>query len=163
MSEHQSEAEIRREKLESLRELGYPYPNDVSINITCQKVFEEAEKLDEPDESQDFRVAGRIMTKRLMGKAAFFHLQDRSGRIQVYIRKDQVGDEVFDQFKTFDLGDIVEVGGYGFKTKTGEPSLRARSARLLVKCLHPLPEKWHGLSDVAVSYTHLTLPTTHDV
>ena len=92
------------------------------------------------------------MSLRLMGKAAFCHIQDRSGRLQLYVKKENVGEEVFAAFKNFDLGDILEASGYGFLTKTQEPSLHVEKIRILVKCLHPLPEKWHGLTDIERRY-----------
>jgi lysyl-tRNA synthetase class 2 len=162
MSEKRSEQElVRIQKLAELEEVGYPYPNDVKVTATCEEVYLEAQKLiDVPDseensaatEKKTFTIAGRIITQRLMGKAAFFNLQDRSGKLQVYIRKDDVGEESFDAFKTMDLGDIVEVSGFPFLTKTKEPSLHSTSCRLLVKCLRPLPEKYHGLADVELRY-----------
>ena len=145
---------IRREKLKKLREGGYPYPNDVRATATCRDIYESAAAQGALAEGERTRVVvgGRLMAIRLMGKAAFCHIQDRSGRVQVYVKRDDVGEEAFSAFKTFDLGDIVEVGGYAFLTKTSEPSLHALSVRILVKCLHPLPEKWHGLTDVEVRY-----------
>ncbi|MCL4139054.1 UNVERIFIED_CONTAM: hypothetical protein GTU68_041081 [Idotea baltica] len=89
---------------------------------------------------------------RLMGKAAFVQIQDRSGRGQLYVRKDEVGEELFEEFKTYDLGDIITSSGRLFETKTGERTLRSATIRSLVKCLHPLPEKFHGLSDVEIRY-----------
>ena len=87
-----------------------------------------------------------------MGKAAFFHIQDRRGRIQVYARKDRLGDEVYALFQSLDIGDIVGVWGHLFRTKTKELTIEARGLRLLSKCLRPLPEKWHGLADVEARY-----------
>ncbi|MCB0358243.1 MAG: lysine--tRNA ligase [Bdellovibrionales bacterium] len=145
---------IRREKLERLRALDYPYPNDVVVTATSGEVlgtFEREVATDEAERSR-FTVAGRMMSSRMMGKAAFFHLQDRAGRLQCYVRKDVVGEEMFEHFSDLDLGDILEVRGFLFQTKTGEPTLRVEHVRLLTKCLHPLPEKWHGLSDVEVRY-----------
>jgi lysyl-tRNA synthetase class 2 len=89
---------------------------------------------------------------RKMGKAAFFHIQDRRGRIQVYARKDRLGDEVYALFQSLDIGDIVGVWGHLFRTKTKELTIEARGMRLLTKCLRPLPEKWHGLADVEARY-----------
>ena len=145
---------IRREKLANISRASYPYPNDVRVNALCLDVKNDVEKESQLEVSQRKAVcvAGRIMALRLMGKAAFCHIQDRSGLLQLYVRKDDVGDESFDAFKSFDLGDIVEASGYGFLTKTGEPSLHVSKIRLLVKCLHPLPEKWHGLTDVEIRY-----------
>lgn len=140
---------VRREKLRALGESGvYPYPNDVKVTATSAQVKSWAERGEKPTHT----LAGRIMTLRLMGKAAFFHIQDREGRVQVYIKQDEIGAERYEEFRALDLGDIVECSGFPFITKTGEPSLHATSFRLLTKCLHPLPEKWHGLSDVETRY-----------
>ena len=95
-------------------------------------------------EGKDVIIAGRIMTWRDMGKANFIDIQDRNGRIQAYVRMNDVGEEVFKEFKTWDLGDIVEIKGFVFKTKTGEISVHAKEIRLLSKSLLPLPEKFHG-------------------
>jgi lysyl-tRNA synthetase, class II len=145
---------VRIEKLNKLRLVGYPYPNDIEVTSSCQLIYnsiDEEEKLN-PEQRSLVRIAGRMMTIRLMGKAAFCHIQDRSGKLQIYIKKDDVGEECFSAFKNMDIGDIIEVSGYAFRTKTGEPSLHASNLRLLVKCLHPLPEKWHGLTDVEIRY-----------
>ncbi|MCL4153829.1 UNVERIFIED_CONTAM: hypothetical protein GTU68_016528 [Idotea baltica] len=91
---------------------------------------------------------------RNMGKASFVHIQDSSGRVQAYVRKDDVGDDSYAEFKKYDIGDIIELKGYVFVTKTGEPSIYAESVRLLNKSLIPLPEKWHGLSDVESRYRY---------
>jgi len=155
MSQEENEQQqIRREKLKAIRELRYPFPNDVKVTASSQQSRELAEKEHELDVDQRSRntVAGRIVSRRMMGKAAFFNVQDLAGKLQVYLKKDNIGEESFDDFKSFDIGDIVEVSGYPFKTKTKEPSLHAESVRLLVKCLHPLPEKWHGLEDVETRF-----------
>ena len=141
---------VRRDKLAALRQAGYPFPNDVRVTASAESVRTAASGDLSAVERQT--VAGRIVSLRLMGKAAFFNIQDRTGRLQVYLKRDEIGADLFEQFKTFDLGDIVETAGKPFVTKTGEPSLHADSVRLLVKCLHPLPEKWHGLTDVEVRY-----------
>ncbi len=103
-------------------------------------------------EGKDVIIAGRIMTWRDMGKANFIDIQDRNGRIQAYVRMNDVGEEVFKEFKTWDLGDIVEIKGFVFKTKTGEISVHAKEIRLLSKSLLPLPEKFHGLTDTDTRY-----------
>jgi lysyl-tRNA synthetase class 2 len=112
-----------------------------------------------------YRIAGRIMAKRDFGKAAFIQLQDRTGRLQVYVAKNQVGDESFELFRKFDLGDVVGLAGSPFRTKTDELSLRAESIQLLTKSLLPLPEKWHGLTDVETRYRqrYLDLMVNPDV
>ena len=145
--------QVRREKLELIKKERYPYPNDIKVTSTSKDVI----ALATDDSIQDktslkLTIAGRIVAFRLMGKAAFCHLLDRNGKIQIYVKKDDIGEEIFSQFKTFDLGDIVEASGYPFVTKTGEASLHVTSLRLIVKCLHPLPEKYHGLTDVEVKY-----------
>lgn len=168
MSENRSEQElVRLEKLSQLREQGYPYPNDVVVTAVSGAIHECVDREIEREASgrERFTLAGRMMTVRLMGKAAFCTIQDRAGRIQLYVKRDNVGEDAFKQFKTFDLGDIVEVGGYVFRTKTGEPTLHAESIRLLVKCLKPLPEKFHGLTDVEIRYRqrYLDLIVNEDV
>lgn len=103
-------------------------------------------------ENQTVTIAGRIMTWRDMGKANFIDVQDRNGRIQAYVRMNDVGEEVFKEFKTWDIGDIVEIKGFVFKTRTEEISVHAQKIRLLSKSLRPLPEKYHGLTDTDTRY-----------
>ncbi|HCT41851.1 MAG TPA: lysine--tRNA ligase, partial [Moraxellaceae bacterium] len=103
-------------------------------------------------EKQYFSIAGRIMLKRIMGKASFTTIQDMSGRIQLYISREAVGEEVYNQFKKWDIGDIVGARGYVFKTKTGELSLHVEELRLLTKSLRPLPDKFHGIADQELKY-----------
>ena len=103
-------------------------------------------------EGKDVSIAGRMMTRRIMGKASFADLRDASDRMQIYVRIDEIGKEQFDEFKTWDLGDIIGVTGYVFKTKTGEISVHVKSIELLSKSLLPLPEKWHGLKDKEERY-----------
>ncbi len=98
------------------------------------------------------KVAGRIMLRRLMGKASFTHIQDMSGRIQLYIRQDDVTPEVYEEFKQWDLGDIIGVEGHLFKTKTGELSVKVQKIQLLTKAIRPLPDKFHGLTDQETRY-----------
>ena len=144
---------VRREKLAAIKETSYPYPNDVNITGVATQVIEKAFDESIADKtSLSFTIAGRITSFRLMGKAAFCNIQDRSGKVQIYVKRDDIGEDNFANFKTFDLGDIVEVSGYPFITKTGEASLHTKGIRLLVKCLKPLPEKYHGLTDVEVRY-----------
>lgn len=146
--------QVRLEKLARLREHGYPYPNDVSVTAHSLDIIQRVEEHSalDPSTRPDLTIAGRLMTIRVMGKAAFCHLQDASGQVQIYVKRDDVGEEVFAQFKSFDLGDIIEAAGYAFTTKTGEATLHVKRIRLLVKCLHPLPEKWHGLTDIETRY-----------
>lgn len=155
MNEGRSEQElVRRAKLAQMTESGYPYPNDVAVNATSDDVRTYiADRTPESSETPPtVTIAGRLLTIRHMGKASFCNLQDRRGQVQIYVRKDDIGEQSFEAFKSFDLGDIIEVSGFAFATKTGEPTLHAKAVRLLVKCLHPLPEKWHGLTDIEVRY-----------
>lgn len=144
----------RRAKLEKLKEAGVnPYPTRFEITHSAQEVLSQYKDLAaEAVGAEDVSVAGRLMTRRDMGKAAFAHLQDRTGRLQFYIRKDDLGDA----FKAFtdlaDLGDILGVTGAAFRTKTGEITLRVKSWRLLSKALRPPPEKFHGMTDVEERY-----------
>ena len=103
-------------------------------------------------EGQSVRVAGRLMTKRLMGKASFCDVLDREGRIQIYVKRDEIGEEAYAGFKHFDIGDIVGISGVVFKTQKGEISVRAEKITLLAKSLNVLPEKWHGLRDTEARY-----------
>lgn len=144
----------RRRKVDALWEAGInPYPNDFS-QLHTSADFHEAfgDRQDIPEKAADFAVAGRILARRSFGKAAFVQLQDRKGRMQLYVRKDAVGDEAFAAFESFDIGDIVGATGWPFRTKTGELSLHVTEIRLLTKSLLPLPEKFHGLTDVETRY-----------
>ncbi|MDY0390673.1 lysine--tRNA ligase [Desulfobulbus oligotrophicus] len=146
----------RREKAETLAQSGVKLFNNTFKNPTpvagilplgvCLAAECRAES------ETPHRVAGRIMSMRKFGKAAFFHLQDASGRIQVYARRDLLGEEQFNLFKKWDIGDIVGVEGELFKTKTGELSLEALTMQLITKSLRPLPEKFHGLTDIETRY-----------
>ena len=145
----------RRAKLTSLREKGQAFPNDFQREHLAQELMESYSALEKEtleNKSIQVRIAGRMMTCRVMGKASFIHLQDVSGRIQVYVRRDDVGEEIYNEFKTWDLGDIVAVTGQLFKTKTGELSVFAASIRLMTKSLRPLPDKYHGLTDQEARY-----------
>lgn len=146
----------RREKAESLAEAGVKLFNNTFKNPTpIADVVPLGESLlaECHDESGTIhRVAGRVMSMRKFGKAAFFHLQDASERIQVYARRDLLGEEQFGQFKKWDVGDIAGIEGHLFKTKTGELSLEATNLQMITKSLRPLPEKFHGLTDVETRY-----------
>ncbi|BET57646.1 lysine--tRNA ligase [Geobacter sp. 60473] len=144
----------RRRKVDALWEAGInPYPNDFKPLHTSADFREAYGTVDTiEDDPRSFTVAGRVIARRSFGKAAFIQIQDRKGRMQVYVRKDTVGDEAFEAFETFDIGDIVGVGGTPFRTKTGELTLNAAFIRLLTKSLQPLPEKFHGLTDVETRY-----------
>ena len=146
----------RRAKVESYQADGInPFANDFVVTHTAQQILDahavdDKQTLEETDLT--YRVGGRIMARRDFGKAAFLQLQDGSGRLQIYVARNQVGEAAFEQFKKFDIGDIVGVSGAPFRTKTDELSVRAAEIRLLTKSLLPLPEKWHGLTDVETRY-----------
>ncbi|MBK1718245.1 lysine--tRNA ligase [Thiocystis violacea] len=146
----------RREKLGQLREQGNAFPNDFRRDAIAGEILAEYEALDaEALESrgQRVKVAGRLMTRRVMGRASFAHMQDMSGRIQLFVQRELVGEETYAAFKRdLDLGDILGAEGVLFKTKTGELSIRCDSIRLLTKALRPLPEKFHGLTDMESRY-----------
>jgi lysyl-tRNA synthetase class 2 len=145
----------RRRKVDSLWESGInPYPNDFKPLHTSEYLVSTYGHLETiVEEPTDILVvAGRVMARRSFGKAAFLQIQDRKGRVQVYVRKDTLGEEAFSRFETLDIGDIVGVTGHPFRTKTGELSLHAHEVRLLTKSLLPLPEKFHGLTDVETRY-----------
>ena len=141
---------IRIEKLNKLKADG----NDPYIITKYDVTTLAADIRDNYDEleGKDVSIAGRMMTRRIMGKASFADLRDTSDRMQIYVRIDEIGKEQFDEFKTWDLGDIIGVTGYVFKTKTGEISVHVKSIKLLSKSLLPLPEKWHGLKDKEERY-----------
>ena len=145
----------RRAKLAALRQAGIAFPNDFQRENTAQKLHDGyGEKSTEElaDLPVEVRVAGRMMLKRVMGKAAFATLQDMSGRIQIYVARDKVSEDTYASFKTWDLGDILGVVGTLMKTKTGELTIQASEIRLLTKSLRPLPDKFHGLSDQELKY-----------
>ncbi len=161
----------RREKLKSLRAKGAAYPNNFRRDSLAHDLF-----LLYGDESHDslaekniqVKVAGRIMTRRVMGKASFVHVQDMSGKIQLYVKKDDLLGDLYEQFLHWDLGDIVGVSGVVFKTKTGELSIKVQELLLLTKSLLPMPEKFHGLVDHETCYRQryldlMTNPETRKV
>ena len=143
----------RREKLAALREAGEPYPNDFRPSATTAGIRAECERLDDDALGmRRYRIAGRMMTRRIMGKASFAHLQDGSGRLQLYLRRDDLPDGAYQAFRRYDIGDVVGAEGVAFRTRTGELSLRVDGVRLLAKALRPLPEKFHGLTDRETRY-----------
>ena len=146
----------RRSKLASLREEGNPFVNDFKPKDLAQNLHEEFDEVSNEaleEGNNGVSVAGRIMLKRIMGKASFVQLQDSSGQIQLFITRDELNDGFYnDQFKKWDIGDIVGVTGVLFKTKTGELSVRVNDIKLLTKSLRPLPDKFHGLSDQETIY-----------
>jgi lysyl-tRNA synthetase class 2 len=146
---------VRRQKLKNLRSVGKAFPNDFrpkDLSKNLHALYEQ--KTTEELEAKPILVslAGRIMTRRVMGKASFVNLQDRLGKIQLYIKKDLLAEGTYEAFENWDLGDILGVEGQVFKTKTGELSVKVSALRLLTKALRPLPDKWHGLADQELRY-----------
>ena len=141
---------VRREKLAELQAAG----NDPFVIVKYDQTHHTAQIRDNYDEfeGKDVSIAGRMMFKRVMGKASFCNIQDRDGRIQVYVARDEIGEEAYKGFKKMDIGDILGVKGFVFKTKTGEISVQAKELTLLSKSLTPLPEKYHGLEDTDTRY-----------
>jgi lysyl-tRNA synthetase class 2 len=146
----------RREKLARLREQGVAFPNDFRRNALAGELLAEYDsKSDSELEALNLRVklAGRVMSRRVMGKASFSHLQDMSGKLQLFVQRDRVGEETYAWFKKdLDIGDICGAEGVLFKTKTGELSVKVDAMRLLTKSLRALPEKFHGLADTETRY-----------
>ena len=154
--------EQRKEKAEKLKEFGFePYAYKYEVTTTAKELLDRFGRHKEGEErekeklpAEEFSLAGRIMSMRIMGKAAFFHIQDGTERIQCYIRRDTVGEEFYNKVfkKLIDIGDIVGVKGKLFRTKTGELTVEVSEMVPLTKSLRPLPEKWHGLKDVEKRY-----------
>jgi len=148
--------QLRLEKLKQIEALGQrAYPTQYEFTHTIQQILADySSKTGEELEASriNVRVAGRIMAIRLMGKAGFAHLQQNGERLQIYVKKDAVGEKSFELYKLLDLGDHVGVGGYLFRTRTGELSVHVGEIGFLSKDLLPLPEKWHGLTDVELRY-----------
>ena len=145
----------RRAKLQALKGEGQAFPNDFRPDATASGLHErfgEASADDLEQQQAGFSVAGRMMAKRVMGKLAFVRLQDGSGAIQLMVQRDQLPEGVFQQFKQWDIGDIVGASGVMVRTQKGELSVRVSELRLLTKSLRPLPEKWHGLTDTETRY-----------
>ena len=172
MSEEMNDQmQVRRQKLQELIDLGIdPFGKRFERSATASELksqwdeFSKEELHDKEDESH-VSIAGRLMTKRGKGKAGFAHVQDLTGQIQIYVRKDQIGEEDFDNlWKGADLGDIVGIEGVMFKTNTGELSVKAKTFTLLSKALRPLPDKFHGLQDIEQRYRqrYLDLITNQD-
>jgi len=146
---------LRREKLGEMRDAGVAFPNTFKREFYAedlQKTYLDNEKPWFEENEVRVSVAGRIMLKRVMGKASFITVSDMSGRIQIYVQKNMLGDELYESFKGWDIGDIVGVEGVIFKTNKGELSVKADKLQLLTKSLRPLPEKFHGLSDQEQKY-----------
>ena len=152
-----SDQEIARaDKFRRLVESGVdPFPHKVErTHAVSEIVRRHASQTKEELEADKIRVTvpGRILSVRVMGKAVFFHISDGRAKLQIYLRADVAGVEAFERFKLFDIGDLISVTGELFKTRTGELTVFAGSIAFLAKCLHPLPEKWHGLQDVEMRY-----------
>jgi lysyl-tRNA synthetase, class II len=147
---------VRRQKLAKLVAEGHrAYPNDFRPTHAVAAIVERyAGASDDALQTApaDLRIAGRIMAIRRMGKASFFHVQDRRAQLQVYVQQSRLGGDAYGQFRALDIGDIVGISGHLFRTRTRELTVDAREVRLLTKCLRPLPEKWHGLADVEARY-----------
>jgi lysyl-tRNA synthetase class 2 len=140
----------RRRKLDQLRESGNAFPNDFereSIAGALHAAYDAHSAETLASEAVRVAVAGRMMAKRVMGKSSFIKIQDRSGEIQLFVRQDVLGPDLYSDFKKWDVGDIVGATGTLMRTKTGELSVAVSELRLLVKSLRPLPEKWHGIAD----------------
>lgn len=146
--------EVRRQKLTVLRQEGFHFPNDVKPEHRADALLKQYSALEKEalvEANVHVTLAGRIVLKRIMGKASFCHIQDATNRIQIYMRENELH-ERYEQFKSWDLGDIIAVSGVLFKTNTGELSVHADSLQLLTKSLRPLPDKFHGLSDQEIRY-----------
>ncbi|MEM5031039.1 lysine--tRNA ligase [Priestia sp. WB3] len=148
--------QVRRDKMNKMREEGIdPFGERYDRSHQSAQIiaeYDEFSKEDLEEKSAQVTIAGRMMTKRGKGKAGFAHIQDLEGQIQIYVRKDSVGEEAYELFKSSDLGDIIGVTGTVFKTNVGELSIKATSFEVLTKALRPLPDKYHGLKDVEQRY-----------
>ncbi|OTQ72965.1 MULTISPECIES: lysine--tRNA ligase [unclassified Gilliamella] len=156
IEELNNELTIRREKLAAIREQGIAFPNDFrrdAISSDLHKLYDDKTNEELIENKIIVTVAGRMMMRRIMGKASFVSLQDVTGQIQLYVTRDDLPENYYnEQFKKWDLGDIVGAKGYLFKTKTGELSIHCQEIRLLTKALRPLPDKFHGLADQEMRY-----------
>ncbi|MCF7987756.1 MAG: lysine--tRNA ligase [Methylovulum sp.] len=154
--DEQEQIKQRRSKLNELRDQSVAFPTDFRRDVIAGELLAEyAHKSKEELEAEPLRVklAGRIMTRRVMGKASFCHIQDMSGKIQLYVTRDALPEGIYnEQFKKWDIGDIIGAEGVLFKTQTDELSVKVDSIRLLTKALRPLPEKFHGLADQEIKY-----------
>ena len=151
-----AQIELRKQKLKLLREAeGATFPNDFRPDILAACIVGEYGKLtkEELDKKKlNYKLAGRMMLRRVMGKASFCHIQDMSGRLQIYVKRDDLPEGLYTEFKQWDLGDIIGIEGTLFRTNSGELSLHASKIRLLTKSLRPLPDKFHGVVDQEIRY-----------
>ena len=156
MEDISEQMQLRRAKLQDLRNSGIePYIDRFKVIHTIDFIIQKYRNLQNEElekVSDEITIAGRIMTRREHGKTTFCHIQDSSGKIQIYVRKDEVGDESYQSFSTFDIGDIIGIAGKIFRTRTGELTIHVKNITLLTKSLRPLPEKWHGLKDIEIRY-----------
>jgi lysyl-tRNA synthetase class 2 len=147
---------VRRQKLDELRQLGVdPFGKKIERTHTTKEILNDYDHMSKEEleaTAQSVTLSGRIMQKRTQGKASFAHIQDLTGRIQIYVRQDQVGDNSYHIFDILDIGDIIGVQGIIFKTNKGETSIKVSSVEVLTKSLLPLPDKFHGLKDVELRY-----------
>ena len=146
---------LRRKYLSELRELGKPFPNDFRrtfLSADLHEKFRNSTKDSLSDLDLNVSIAGRIVLRRLMGKASFVTVQDVSGRIQLYARQDHLSETVYEDFKRWDIGDIIGASGVLMRTNKGELSLEVKEIRLLTKSLRPLPEKHQGLANTEARY-----------
>ncbi len=145
---------VRREKLDEIKAKGIdPFPYTYERTANAAEILSKFEKIGEGEESkEEVSIAGRLMTKRGHGKASFAHLQDETGRIQIYSREDKIGKDKYDIYRKLDIGDFIGVKGHVFRTRTGEITVKVYGFTILCKSLHPLPEKWHGLTDKELRY-----------
>jgi len=153
--QEQEQIAQRRAKLSELREQGNPFPCDFRRNVVNGELHAKYGELENEAleaEAITVQIAGRVMTRRMMGKASFVHVQDMSGKMQIYVQRDMIGVDEYEAFKRWDIGDIIGIEGKLFKTKKGELSVRADSIRLLTKALRPLPDKYHGVTDQEIRY-----------
>src|SRR5699024_975479 len=148
--------QVRREKLEEYYEQGLnPFGGKFDRTNNAQALhdqYEEFSKEELAEKAVPVTIAGRVMTKRGKGKVSFTHIQDATGQIQLYVRKDEIGEASYEIFKSVDIGDIIGVTGLVFKTKVGELSIQVQEFSLLSKALRPLPDKYHGLQDIELRY-----------
>jgi len=145
----------RRAKLAAIRKNGIAFPSDFRRDSLAGELaaeYDDKSKEELAENPVRVKVAGRMMAKRVMGKASFATIQDQSGRIQLFIQRDTIGEEIYKDFKTWDIGDILGAEGVLFRTKTGELSVKVEELRLLTKSLRPLPDKFHGLEDQETRY-----------
>ena len=158
MDETSELTQQRVRKLEALRREGAdPFPNNFRVTHTSEDIKERFGSVSDEElksVGETFCLAGRIIAIRDFGKTSFIHIQDRKGKIQAYIQKDALGEKTFQLFKTLDMGDFVGIEGKIFRTKTRELTLQVQRFQLLVKSLRPLPEKWHGLTDIEARYRY---------